>query len=41
MSKDELLALARELKVSGRSTMNRDQLADAVAGARRPTAKAS
>ena len=41
MSKDELLTIARELKVAGRSTMNRDQLADAVAEARRPTAKAS
>jgi hypothetical protein len=33
--------LARELKVSGRSTMNRDQLAGAVAEARNPAAKAS
>lgn len=41
LSKDELLTMARELKVSGRSTMNRDQLASAVADARRPTAKAS
>jgi len=41
MSKDELLTIARELKVAGRSTMNRDQLASAVADARRPTAKAS
>jgi DNA end-binding protein Ku len=41
LSKDELLTMARELKVSGRSTMNRDELASAVAEARRPTAKAS
>jgi DNA end-binding protein Ku len=40
-SKDELLTMARELKVSGRSTMNRDELASAVADARRPTAQAS
>jgi DNA end-binding protein Ku len=41
MSKDELLMIARELKVSGRSTMNRDELANAVAQARRPAARAS
>jgi DNA end-binding protein Ku len=32
-TKSELLAMARELKVSGRSSMNRDQLVDALRAA--------